>query len=178
MRHSKEYPSQETIKSLLEYDQDTGVFKWKKRDFLWWNTRYAGRVAGVINCRGYMIIQLGKKNKISLNYMAHRLAWIYMNGSISMELEIDHINGVSTDNKISNLRLCNQSQNLSNRCENKNRKNKLPKGVEKQSGNTFCARITSNGKRIYLGNFPTSELAQSAYCKAALKYHGEFARAS
>lgn len=40
----------------------------------------------------------------------------------------------------------------------------------------FRAEIQYCGKRVYLGSFPTAEEAYVAYCKAAKKLHGEFAK--
>lgn len=48
-------------------------------------------------------------------YKAHRIIWILVNGSIDAELNIDHIDGDSFNNKIDNLRLVTQSINLKNR---------------------------------------------------------------
>ena len=46
-------------------------------------------------------------------------------------------------------------------------------GKEKQK---FTATIQVNGKSINLGRFASEEEAALVYNKAALKYHGEFAR--
>lgn len=176
MLESKEYPLQEIIKELLDYDPETGMFIWKfrKNGYGPWNSRYAGTDAGAKknNC---ISIQINNGQKAE-NYKAHRLAWIYVNGGIPRYMEIDHINGDPEDNRIKNLRLCTRGQNLANTGATKNKKNNLPKGVEGQAGNTFCARIMVNKQRLYLGNFPTPELAYTAYCIAAKEYHGEFAR--
>ena len=40
----------------------------------------------------------------------------------------------------------------------------------------WASAISVNKKRIHLGLFATKELAYGAYCQAALRYHGEFAR--
>lgn len=75
-----------------------------------------------------------------------------------------------------NLRLATISENA----RNMRRKSSctLPRGVKRHHrGNTFEANIRiSPKKRIRIGSFPTAELAHAAYCEAAKKYHGEFAR--
>lgn len=39
----------------------------------------------------------------------------------------------------------------------------------------YQAKISFKGKQIHLGIYPTKELAYDAYCKAAQRFHGEFA---
>ena len=43
--------------------------------------------------------------------MAHRMIWEHFNGPIPPELQINHINGVKTDNRLQNLELVTQSEN-------------------------------------------------------------------
>lgn len=40
----------------------------------------------------------------------------------------------------------------------------------------YVAAITVERRKIYIGSFNTAEEARQAYCQAATKYHGEFAR--
>jgi hypothetical protein len=88
--------------------------------------------------------------------------------------DTDHINGIKTDNRRCNLRVCTRSENQLNRGPTSNNKTRL-KGVSKNSNcETFRAEIVVNGKRIYLGCFRTPEEAHIAYIAASLEYHGSF----
>ena len=88
--------------------------------------------------------------------------------------DTDHINGVKTDNRRCNLRVCTRSENQANRRAASNNKTRL-KGVSKSSRvETFRAEIKANGKHIYLGSFCTPEEAHKSYIAASLKYHGAF----
>ena len=88
--------------------------------------------------------------------------------------DTDHINGIRTDNRRCNLRVCTRSENMSNRGASLNNKTRF-KGVSKNSRvETFQAQITANGERIYLGSFRTPEEAHIAYIAASLQYHGAF----
>ena len=92
--------------------------------------------------------------------------------------EVDHINGTGTDNRRSNLRVCDRSGNCANR-RGWGKTSKY-KGVYRQAhqktGRVWKASITTKGRRVTLGYFHTEEEAHAAYCEAARKYHGEFAR--
>lgn len=88
---------------------------------------------------------------------------------------IDHINHNGLDNRKSNLRICNNSQNLCNCSIPKNNKSGC-KGVywsnERQK---WCAQITIKNKTKSLGRYTNYEDAVKARNEAALKYYGEFA---
>lgn len=88
----------------------------------------------------------------------------------------DHKNMNSLDNRRSNLRIATHQQNLYNR-RMMNRNTSGYKGVtwDKQH-NRWCAQIVVQRRRVWLGRFDTAEAAYAAYCEAALRLHGEFAR--
>lgn len=97
--------TQRELKEQLTYYPYTGRFFWN-------NTRRGvkkGKRAGYVqDTRGYRIIMIDRKP-----YYAHRLAWLYEYGSFP-ELEIDHVNRDTDDNRISNLRDVTHSTNLLN----------------------------------------------------------------
>ena len=85
---------------------------------------------------------------------------------VEPELEMDHINGNPTDNRLCNLRLATRAQNLVN---TKARKNSSGiKGVSwYAAGKKWRAQIKVNGKTHYLGAYSSKE-------EAAEKYQGCF----
>lgn len=89
---------------------------------------------------------------------------------------VDHINHMVFDNRKSNLRVCDQKDNVKNRISDENRFSSKYKGVSwyKNRG-LWLSRITYDGKRICLGYFYDEIKAAKAYDEAAKKYHKEFA---
>ena len=78
---------------------------------------------------------------------------------------------LSSDNRIKNLRLVTNQQNL---------RNMRPKGKSaykgvSQIGGRFRAHIYPNITQIILGNFDNAEDASEAYKKAAKALYGEYA---
>jgi hypothetical protein len=94
---------------------------------------------------------------------------------ITSEELVDHINGNTLDNRRSNLRICGHSGSTKNRGTFKTNKLQM-KGVYQRSAGKYRAQIQVDGKKIMLGQYDTAEEAYQAYCEAAVKYHGEFAR--
>lgn len=92
-------------------------------------------------------------------------------------VEVDHVNGNGLDNRRSNLRFCNRSENNRSqrlRCDNTSGF----KGVTFRSRvqkTVYVARIGVNKKIIHLGYHLTAETAARVYDLAALKHFGNFA---
>ena len=82
--------TQERLKELLHYDEETGLFTRKTRVA----SRMKGTISGARHNKGYVQIMIDGDN-----YLAHRLAWFYVYGEWPKN-QIDHINRIKTDNKI------------------------------------------------------------------------------
>lgn len=156
--------TQERLKVFLHYEPATGVFTWLR------SHKYpAGTEAGYINDQGYRLIYVSGRD-----YRAHHLAWLYVHGCLPKEL--DHKNGNPADNRIHNLREATRSQNLGN--TKKPRTNKSGyKGVSWHADGQFWqVHIKHNGVNHYLGHFDCPKKGHEAYCEAANRLRGEFAR--
>lgn len=148
------------LKTLLTYDTSTGKFTWNSDRT---STVRKGDIAGT-KSQGYTLIGiLGK------SYQAHRLAWLYVNGDFPNG-QLDHINGVSNDNRICNLReVCGaeNSRNTKHRIDNTS--GHMGVGFQIR-GCRWSACIGVKGKTIYLGRYDTKEEAVAARKAAEMKY--------
>ena len=153
--------TQENLKECLYYDVETGVFTRKKAQ----RQRFVGKKAGSLRSDGYEAIKV-----LGHSFLSHRLAWFYVYG-VWPENEIDHINHIRTDNRISNLRCVNKKQNAENRKLNKNTKTGFRGIGFSHTKGKFIARIRHNRKPIYLGSYDLIEDAIAAYREAASKLH-------
>lgn len=60
---------------------------------------------------GYYLIEL-YKNSNGKFYLVHRLVWEAFNGQIPEGLQVNHINEIKTDNRLSNLNLMTHKENI------------------------------------------------------------------
>ena len=88
--------TQARLRELVHYDPSTGRITKNRKSFGSYEQGYLK--LGIDNTRIY----------------AHRAAWIYMHGEIPDGMMIDHINGIRDDNRISNLRLVTNAENMQN----------------------------------------------------------------
>lgn len=128
------------IKNIIYYNPENGVFTWL-------TGRMKGKNAGAINSKGYL--QIAINHKI---YQAHRLAWFYVYGIFPYG-DIDHINRVKTDNRLSNIREVTRSKNLFNRALFKSNKSGEKGVCFLKKTNRWLASARLNGKEKYLGVF-------------------------
>lgn len=155
--------TKQEINELLSYEPSTGFFRWAKDR----KRKKAGSIAGTATKEGYVRIAINGKL-----HAAHRLAWVVMHGSTPSNV-IDHINGIRSDNRISNLRDVTTSENAQNqkkaRADNKS-SGLLGAYYVKHRGN-WQSQITLNGKAKHLGIFKTAKEAHEAYLKAKREIH-------
>jgi hypothetical protein len=98
-------------------------------------------------------------------------------GLTDRKVEVDHINGIGTDNRRCNLRVTDRAGNARN-CRRRVDNVSGYKGVYKDERNRFrpwIAQIKFKKKKYRLGYFATPQEAHKAYCEAAQKMHAEFA---
>jgi hypothetical protein len=159
-------PSAEFLNDRYVYDPITGRLTWR---FGTWNQRRKpGDPAGRISVGRYWECKINGRM-----FKTHRIIWRMVTGEDPGCLQIDHINGNSSDNRWDNLRVATVHQNAFNSRTYRARSSGLPKGVVARNGK-YRARI-GNGGAIDLGTFDTLEQAHSAYLRAAKAVCGVYA---
>jgi hypothetical protein len=150
--------TQEELHEILDYDKETGIFRWRERK----QRRRKNGIAGsaVSPNKNNYYIEIGFDGDI---HYAHRLAWLYIHDHPIPDI-IDHIDGNGLNNRIDNLRACTHTQNFRNR-EAISTNSSGVLGVYRK-GKKWQASIGMNGKKINLGTFYNIEDAIQARLQA------------
>ncbi len=161
------------VRELVSYDQTTGLLTWSERhegyfitvrDCRAWNTRFSGMPAlATPHSAGYLCGRL-----LSRYYLAHRVAWIIEYGS--WPTEIDHINGVKSDNRIVNLRAVPHRENCRNAAIPSDNTSGVVGVSWDRSRSLWMAYIEGQDKRVHLGRYRTIEEAATARTAAERIY--------
>lgn len=164
----KPLPTPEQLREAIDYNAETGVATWRWRHDARpsnWNARYAGKPAlSSINDKGY---QCGSFRGRIIEL--HRAAWAIHYGAWPVG-QIDHINGVRSDNRIINLRVVTNAENARNQ-KRQSRNTSGQTGVcWHSSDRKWRAQISANGKRKFLGRFDSMEAAIEARRAAERAY--------
>ena len=157
--HHQPLPSLGVLDGLFQADFESGVL-------FWWDVERGRAPAGWTDKRGYRMVKIGGRD-----YRVHRVIYAMFHRTDPGEWEIDHINGVFADNRITNLRLVTRDAN----CANRRSWRKGLRGAYAKDGR-WMAVIQVENKRRYLGTYDTEEEAHSAFRKAAAAHYGELAR--
>lgn len=157
----------ERLHELLDYDQATGIFRWR----IGRPGVSKGKTAGAPHCGGYLQTSVDQSK-----YLVHRLAWFYVHGKWPA-FQIDHIDGNKRNNAIANLRDVPQSINQQNMrpISRINSTGILGVSIDR-TRSKFTAHITVNGKQRNLGRFNTVEEAAAAYRLAKRDLHPDCGR--
>ena len=161
-------PSQELLRELYDYNQDTGAFVRK--------TKTGTRKAKPMLSASY------RNSRIDgVLYKTSRLIWMWVYGQDPKNMYIDHINGNRADNRIKNLRLVSSLENSRNMRLYKTNKTGIP-GIDMRDGK-YRVRIKINKNEIYLGYYEDLDEAIAVRKKAEQhfgfhKNHGNFVLAA
>lgn len=174
----KDYPSLEYLNECFEYCSSDGSLLWKKRPVSHfpdsracniWNTKYSGNIAGRTytnrNGKSYKDVSI-----CNSAYQQHRIVYILHHGSIDKELQIDHINGNSTDNRIDNLRLVDGFENHKNARKHSNNTSGVTGVSWHSQGKKWKASINVNNKHMSLGLYSNFNSAVKARKLAEKRY--------
>ncbi len=158
---------------LLSYDPKAGIITWRMESLGGFKksriVHSSGDIAGCIRHDGRCVIRVDDRL-----YMRSRLAWLLQYGEWPCG-EVDHINGIVSDDRVENLRVMNRRGNQENiRRAMASKTSSKYLGVYKNKPNRsmpWRASICTNGKQIYLGVFMTEEEAYAAYITAKRVLH-------
>lgn len=153
--------TQEALNDLFDYNPETGELKRRVPSPM---ARETERKA-----TAYQQVRIDGRS-----YRAHRVIWLMVFGEIPEGMVIDHVNGDTNDNRLSNLRLAQPKDNNKN-TDKPSHNTSGYKGVSKKK-NGWRAYIVVENKQRHLGIFPTAVEAARKYDEVALEIFGPFAR--
>jgi hypothetical protein len=178
---ARERPGRPTVQMLHEcfhYQDGRLYYKTRPRSHFaddrthhTWNTRNAGREAGVIqvgrtgNLRCKITLSPHTLRRYQVVWAMHRGEWVDL---------IDHVNRDSLDDRMENLRLASPGQNAANARKHRDNSSGYKGVFWRKDIQKWFARIRVDGKNLHLGVFDDPEQAHEAYKEAARKEMGAF----
>jgi hypothetical protein len=156
----------EQLQRLFRYDPDTGHLHWVATG----KGRIKKKPAGTIVKAGYIGVMIDGKR-----HYVHRIAWALHHGKHPDD-QLDHINGIKTDNRICNLREATNAQNGKNLPLMRNNTSGYSGVSFDKKNNKWRASIRVNGKIMHFGRYELKEQAIQVRKQAEDKFFGEWKR--
>ena len=142
---------------LFDYNPTTGVLV---RKFWRGGRGGAGTTVGVKTALGYLQIRVDGRH-----YLVHRVAWLMTHGNWPAE-QIDHIDRVRDNNKLSNLREATNAENLRNKGQYRTNKSGATGVHFNRQRKKWEAAFVIDGARKYVGLYRSVEEASEARAEA------------
>ena len=179
----------EVLRDLLDYNPESGELWWKPRPLEYFedrggrytaerskrifDTSFAGtRALNCLNLNGYP-----RGNIFGRLMLAHRAAYMIMTGQpLTSAQQVDHINGIRSDNRWANLRLATNTQNQHNSRSAKGSSSSFVGVSWDRFANKWCAYICPENRKVHLGYFESEIEAALARDRTASQMFGEYAR--
>lgn len=161
-----EYIFHDTYAEIVMYDKNSNITGTTKIDLDKVTELQQYKIyCKLHNTKNYATINMKDGRKIRLN--RYLLGLTNLDEYTTKEV-VDHINGDSMDNRLCNLRICTQKENMANV-----RKSNKFVGISKL-GSKWVARIMHNYKTTHLGTFNTKAEAILARIKAEKEIVGNY----
>jgi len=155
--------TQDQIKDLLHYEQETGRFTW----IVSRGSARKGTEAGCVQT------SMGKKYRyirvLGSFFGAHRLAFVYMTGAFPPG-KMDHQDGNGLNNAWSNLRQATSLENGKNQRLHSNNVSGIVGVRWYKAGSKWHAAIMVNRRKKHLGYFTNKEEAIAARKAAEIEF--------
>ena len=159
--------SYEEVAKLFTYDRETGVLYWRKRTRGTIRHKYvAGSSKGAKGNSGYSHVKFMGKT-----YKEHRIIMLLCFGHIPENAEIDHVNHIRDDNRLSNLRFVTRGENFKNKSVSSNNTTGITGVCFDKRLQKYIAHISVNNLRHFLGRYNTLEEAAAARAEANLEFN-------
>lgn len=135
------------------------LWRWKRNNNR--PTPKFSKIVPTLNKKGYICTNINRS--LVKHHRIISAAFLCLDIS-DTNSQVDHINGIRHDNRLSNLRVVTQQENQWNRT--------MAKGYTWiKRVNKWQSKIMLNNKTIYLGLYTTETDARSAYLAAKKVYH-------
>ncbi len=146
-----------------KYDPDTGILYGR-----------GCKAIGSVSNTGYLMVEINKKHRT-----LHRFIFELQGIEIPEGMQVDHINGIKTDNRWDNLRLVSPRDNAKNRATSTLNTSGTIGVCWHKANNRWFAQIHVDGHKTYLGSFVEFSDAVNARKNAEVLYgyhenHGRF----
>lgn len=152
------------------------VFEYRNGELFWKvNTNKSknliGKKAGCLSSNTYGSVMVDRKA-----YCLHRVIFCMHTGL--MPPQVDHINGIRSDNRIENLRAATDCENKFNKKAQSNNKSGAKNVCWSAAHKRWSVQVQAQGKRVFSRLFDDFELAELVAHMAREKFHGSFANHS
>lgn len=144
------------------------IYNGKKKNIIMYSE---GEHCGSIHRDGHWSVAF-RVNGVQHRRYCHRIIWELTHGAIDDNLEIDHINGIRSDNRIENMRLVTKKTNLRNQKTNtRNTSGKTGVSLLCVNGYEYWSAtwIDDTGKR-FAKRFSVSKLSNDIAFERASEY--------
>lgn len=156
----------ERLRYLFDYDRETGLAT--RLVTVATNAR-VGDVAGSVQSSGHLIVWIDGRS-----YLVHRVVWAIHYGKWPTD-QIDHVNGIKTDNRISNLREATHAENMRNRGMLRSNTSGVIGVCWHKASQKWQAYIRSGFRIWHLGLFDDLDRAAEEVAWWRKTFFGEFA---